>query len=68
MKIEQMIEKLIADDILTIKSAMYNNDYEYLYHILGDGMGYNSWTDKQIEIEYNDRTWEEAVWADMIAG
>ena len=61
MKIEQMIEKLIADDILTIKSAMYNNDYEYLYHILGDGMGYNSWTDKQIEIEYNDRTWEEAV-------
>jgi hypothetical protein len=58
MTIEQMIEKLINDDILTIKSAMYNNDHEYLYNILGDGMGYNSWTDKQIEIEYNDRTWE----------
>jgi hypothetical protein len=60
MTIEEMIEKLIDDDILTIKSAMYHNDYEYLYNILGDGMGYNSWTDKQIEIEYNDRTWEEA--------
>lgn len=60
-RIEEMIEKLIADDILTIKSAMLNNDCEYLYHILADGMGYNAWTDTQIEMEYNERTWEETV-------
>jgi putative AlgH/UPF0301 family transcriptional regulator len=60
-RIEEMIKKLIDDDILTIKSAMYNNDVEYLYHILGDGMGYNNWTDNQIEMEYNERTWEEVV-------
>jgi hypothetical protein len=61
MTTQEMIQKLMDDDILIIKSAMYNNDYEYLYHILGDGMGYNSWTDIQIEMEYNERTWEEAV-------
>ena len=60
-RIEEMIKKLIDDDILTIKSAMYQNDCEYLYHILGDGMGYNNWTDNQIEMEYNERTWEETV-------
>jgi putative AlgH/UPF0301 family transcriptional regulator len=59
MTTEEMIDKLVADDILTIKFAMMNNDSEYLYHILCDGMGYNSWTDKQIEIEFNERTWEE---------
>jgi hypothetical protein len=59
MKTEKMIEKLIEDDILTIKSAMYQGDTEYLYHILADGIGYHSWTDEQIKVEYNERTWEE---------
>jgi hypothetical protein len=59
-RIEKMIKELIDDDILTIKSAMYNNDVEYLYHILSDGMGYNNWIDSQIEMEYSERTWEEA--------
>jgi putative AlgH/UPF0301 family transcriptional regulator len=58
MKTEQMIEKLIEDDILTIKSAMSNRDYEYLYHILADGIGYNSWTDEQVKAEYEERSWE----------
>jgi hypothetical protein len=61
MTTEEMIQKLVDDDILTIKSAMYNNDYEYLYHILADGIGYNNMTSVQIEIEYEERTWEEAV-------
>ena len=55
MNIQQMIEKLIDDDILTIKSAMKNGDYEYLYHILGDGLGYNCWTEDQVKIEFNER-------------
>jgi hypothetical protein len=61
MTTEQMIEKLIDDDILAIKSAMYHGDTEYLYHILADGIGYNNMTSVQIEIEYNERTWEETV-------
>ena len=61
MTTEEMIEKLIADDILTIKSAMYNRDTEYLYDILADGIGYNNMTTVQIEIEYEERNWEETV-------
>lgn len=61
MTTEEMIDKLIADDILTIKSALMHNDAEYLYHILADGIGYNNMTTVQIEIEYNERTWEETV-------
>jgi hypothetical protein len=61
MTTEEMIDALIADDILTIKSAMYQNDCEYLYHILADGIGYNNMTTVQIEIEYEERNWEETV-------
>lgn len=61
MTTEEMIEKLIADDILTIKSALYHGDTEYLYNILADGIGYNNMTTVQIEIEYEDRNWEETV-------
>jgi hypothetical protein len=62
MTTEEMIDRMIDDDILTIKSAMMHGDTEYLYNILGDGIGYNNMTTVQIEIEYNDRTWErEAV-------
>lgn len=58
MKTEEMISRLIDDDIIAIKSAMYQNDVEYLSNILADGIGYNNMTSVQIEIEYNDRTWE----------
>ena len=57
----QMIEKLIDDDIQAIKLAMYQGDVEYLSNILADGIGYNNMTSVQIEIEYNERTWEETV-------
>ena len=58
MTTEEMIEKLVEDDILTIKSAMMHGDTEYLYRILADGIGYNNMTSVQIEIEYDDRNWE----------
>jgi hypothetical protein len=58
VKTEEMISRLIDDDIIAIKSAMYQNDVEYLSNILADGIGYNNMTSVQIEIEYNDRTWE----------
>ena len=57
-KLALMIEKLISDDILTIKSALLHGDAEYLFNILADGIGYNSWTDEQIQIEYEERNWE----------
>jgi putative AlgH/UPF0301 family transcriptional regulator len=56
--LEEMIEKLIDDDIATIKLAMYQNDYEYLFNILRDGMGYSNWLPTQIVKEFNSRTWE----------
>jgi hypothetical protein len=56
--LEEMIEKLIDDDIATIKLAMYQNDYEYLSNILADGMGYSNWLPTQIVKEFNSRTWE----------
>ena len=60
MKREKMIEKLVNDDIATIKSAMYNNDYEYLSNCLQFGLGYDSWLDEDLKQEFNTRTWEEA--------
>jgi len=53
-----MIDKLIDDDIATIKSGMANNDFKYLSNCLLYGTGYSSWTDEELRQEYNDRTWE----------
>lgn len=61
MTTEEMIEKLIDDDIRAIKLAMYQGDVEYLSNILADGIGYNHMTSVQVEIEYNERTWEQIV-------
>jgi hypothetical protein len=58
MTTQEMIDRMIADDIVAIRSAMHQNDVAYLYDILADGIGYNNMTCAQIEIEYEDRTWE----------
>ncbi len=58
MNREQMVDRLIADDIATIKAAMEQNDAEYLYYILKTRDGYDNWTLRQIIDEYNSRTWE----------
>jgi hypothetical protein len=56
---EEMIDRLIADDIATIKSGLENNDAEYLYFILLSGKGYDNMTLRELIDEYNSRTWED---------
>jgi len=55
-----MVEKLIADDITTIKQGLDEGDAEYLYSILLYGIGYDKQTLREIVDEYNTRTWEES--------
>jgi len=54
-----MVDRLIEDDIATIKQAFEENDTEYLYNILLLGIGYDKQTLREIIDEYNSRTWEE---------
>jgi len=53
-----MVDKLIADDISTIKQGLQEGDAEYLYNILLYGIGYDKQTLREIIDEYNARTWE----------
>jgi len=55
-----MVDKLIADDIATIKQGIEQGDAEYLYDILMNGIGYDKQTLREIIDEYNTRTWEES--------
>jgi hypothetical protein len=57
---EEMIDRLIADDIAKIKNGFKNNDAEYLYFILLNGKGYDNMTLREIIDEYNSRTWEDS--------
>jgi len=54
-----MVDRLIEDDIATIKQAFEENDTEYLYNILLLGIGYDKQTLREIIDEYNARTWED---------
>ena len=58
MNRKAMIERLVEDDIQTIKDAMQNRDIEYLDFILRDGVGYNRMSDESLIEEFNNRTWE----------
>jgi len=60
MNRETMIDRLISDDIATIKHGLENNDAEYLYFILLKGKGYENMTLREVIDEYNSRTWEES--------
>ena len=55
-----MVDRLIADDITTIKQNLMEGDAEYLYNILLHGIGYDKQTLREVIDEYNTRTWEEA--------
>lgn len=59
MNREEMIEKLINDDITTIQNAMYADDTEYLCNILKYGIGYDNQTIEDIKFEFESRTWED---------
>ena len=54
-----MIDRLIGDDIATIKAGFEQNDVEYLYFILLSGKGYDNMTLREIIDEYASRTWED---------
>lgn len=64
MNRESMVDRLIADDIATIKQGLQEGDAEYLYDILMYGIGYDKQTLREIIIEYNARdaqsSWENA--------
>ena len=55
-----MVDRLIADDIATIRQGLNEGDAEYLYNILMNGIGYDKQTLREIIDEYNTRTWEDA--------
>jgi hypothetical protein len=55
-----MVDRLITDDIATIKQGLEDGDAEYLYNVLLYGIGYDKQTLREIIDEYNSRTWEEA--------
>ena len=59
MNRELMVDRLIEDDIATIKAGLEEGDAEYLYEILLNGIGYDKQTLREVIDEYNSRTWEE---------
>ena len=58
MNRKAMIDRLVEDDIQTIKNAMQNRDIEYLDFILRSGIGYNKMSDEGLIEEFDNRTWE----------
>ena len=53
-----MIDRLVDDDIQTIRDAMQNRDVEYLDFILRDGIGYNKMSDDELIQAFDNREWE----------
>ena len=58
MNRQAMIERLVEDDIQTIKDAMQYRDIEYLDFILKSGIVYNKMSDERLIEEFENRTWE----------
>lgn len=56
MNREQMIDRLVDNDIDTILNCGATADY--LVNILRRGMGYELQKDTDIIMQYNSRTWE----------
>jgi hypothetical protein len=53
-----MVQRLIEDDITTIKQGFEVGDTDYLYDILLNNIGYDKQTLREIIDEFNTRTWE----------
>jgi hypothetical protein len=53
---QKMIDRLIEDDIQTVRDSIADNDVEYLDAILRGGIGYNNMTDKGIVEEFFNRS------------
>ena len=56
---EKMINRLVEDDIQTIRDSIGYNDVSYLDSILRNGIGYDKMTDKGIVEEFFNRSWED---------
>jgi len=54
---DEMINRLIDDDIETILGS--NQSIDYLVSILRRGTGYELQLDQEIVQEYHSRTWED---------
>ena len=53
-----MINRLVEDDIETIRQAMQHDDVEYLTYILYYVIGYRRMSDQELVSEFENRTWE----------
>jgi hypothetical protein len=56
---DEMIDRMVKDDIAALKSDVFQGDFEFLDSILrGEGwVPYNQLTDAQVRQEYKERTW-----------
>jgi ABC-type proline/glycine betaine transport system ATPase subunit len=54
---DEMINRLIDDDVETILGS--NQSIDYLVSILRRGTGYELQLDEEIVQEYHSRTWED---------
>ena len=59
MSREYMIDKLVDDDILTIRKAMQYDDYEYLDMILRSCIGYEKQTQDELISEFSERDFRD---------
>lgn len=58
MNRQAMINRLVDDDIETIREAMQKNDVEYLAYILCFQTGYYKMSDEALITEFKNRLWE----------
>lgn len=56
MNRQEMIDRILNDDIDTIKQGIYQNDYTYLIALVLEGIkGLNQYSDKELQHEYECR-------------
>lgn len=60
---EGMVERMIDNDIVDIRNALFGNEYGFLYAVLsGEGwIPYNQLTDEQVQDEYDAREFEDEL-------
>jgi len=58
MNRQVMIDRLVEDDIETIRQAMQHDDVEYLDYILRFGIAYDKMSDEALVTEFENRSWE----------
>jgi hypothetical protein len=58
MNRQVMIDRLVEDDIETVRQAMQHDDVEYLDYILRFGIAYDKMSDEALITEFKNRLWE----------